>query len=209
MKKYNVEQGTPEWHEARLGIPTASEFKKIITPGGDASKSSDDYANSLIAEMIAGECDDSFVGTKWTERGKLLESDAVGMYEQTTGVTTEAVGFCTDDARTMGCSPDRLVGEDGLLELKVLSPKNHIDTALHEKIDREHYPQLQGQLYVTNRKWVDIMSYHPKILPVTIRVYRDNDYLFKMANYLAKFNILLKEKKFILIKKGFMPEEKL
>lgn len=206
MKKFTFEQGSPEWHAARCGIPTASDFKKIITPGGEPSKSADDYANQLIAEMISGEADDSFQGTKWTERGKQLEPDAALMYEQTYGVTTEVIGFCTDDAGTMGCSPDRLVGDDGLVEFKVLSPKNHIWAALEEKIDREHYPQLMGQLYVTSRKWTDIMSYHPKIMPVITRIKRDEDYIFKLANQMAKFNILLAEKKRILIKKGYLKE---
>ncbi len=204
MLKYDVEQGSVEWHQARLGIPTASDFKRIITPTGMASKQADDYADQLLAELISGETVESWSGSSWTERGKELEPEAALFYEQTYGVKAEIVGFVTDDKRTMGCSPDRLVGDDGLLELKCCAPKTHIGYLLNPRVDREYYPQLQGQLFVTGRKWVDIMSYHPKIPPLVIRVERDDNYLFQMTGLMARFHAMMNEKKQNLISKGYM-----
>lgn len=206
MKKYNFEQNTKEWYQARLGIPTASEFSKIITPGGAASKSAEDYANHLIAEMMCGEPVETFEGSKWTQRGKDLEPDAILFYEQTKNVTVERVGFVTDDNRTMGCSPDGLIGDDGMLEIKILSPKNHVAQMLKASVDREHYPQVMGQLYVANRKWVDVMAYHPVMPSIIIRVMRDDKYLFEMTRLMAQFNVTLKEKKQSLISNGFLQE---
>jgi hypothetical protein len=194
MKIHNFEQGTKEWYAARLGIPTASEFSKIITPGGVASKSADDYANKLIAEIMSGESAETFDGNKWTQRGKELEPDAILYYEQLRNVTVQKVGFVTDDARTMGCSPDALVGDDGMLEIKILSPQNHVAQMLKPSVDREHYPQIMGQLFVAKRKWVDIMAYHPQMQAVIVRVERDDKFFFELTRLMAQFNKMLAEK---------------
>ena len=194
MKIHNFEQGSKEWHAARLGIPTASAFEKIITPGGVASKSADDYANKLIAEIMSGESSETFDGNKWTQRGKELEPDAILYYEQLRNVTVQKVGFITDDARTMGCSPDGLIGDDGMLEIKILSPQNHVAQMLKPSADREHYPQIMGQLFVAKRKWVDIMAYHPQMPAVIVRVERDDKYFFELTRLMAQFNKMLGEK---------------
>lgn len=206
MLVHNVEQGSPEWHACRLGIPTASAFDKIITAKGESSKQADGYANELLAEIMAGESLEGFEGTPWMNRGKELEAEAVQYYELQRDIETVKIGFVTTDDRTAGCSPDRLVGEDGLLEMKIPKPKNHVEYLLSPKIDRDYYPQIQGQLFVTGRAWVDIMSYHPKLPPVIVRVKRDPDYLFSMARYLSDFTKLMQEKRNKLITLGHLKE---
>ena len=159
----DIEQGSEQWHQLRLGIPTASEFDKIITATGAPSKQSEAYANRLLAELIVGHQVETFKKTAWMERGNELEAEAAAYYDLTNDVETEKVSFITDDERTMGCSPDRLIGEEGLLELKCPAPNTQIDYILNGKLDRDYWPQVQGQLLITKRKWVDLVSYYPGI----------------------------------------------
>lgn len=186
MKIIECEQNSPEWLAARLGIPTASAFSKIITPDGERSKSHDAYANRLMAEALAGEPLESYQ-SEWMSRGKELEEEAIMAYEIVTGRALQKVGFITNDAGTAGCSPDRLVDDEGILEVKVPSPENHMEYLLTRKIDRGYFPQLQGQLFITGRAWVDWMSYHPKLPNCIIRVYRNDEYLEKLQGYLGYF----------------------
>lgn len=206
MLNHNVEQGSAEWRQLRLGIPTASEFDRIITPSGKASTQDEAYANKLLAEIITGSPIDEFEGNSWTDRGKELEADAVAFYELQKNLNTSPVGFVTDDARSMGTSPDRLVGEDGLLEIKCPAPHTHVQYLLNNTIDRKYYPQVQGQLLVTGRKWVDWLSYHPEMPPVIIRVERDGFYLDSMNMLLFAFWKKLKDKRAILTKMGHIAE---
>lgn len=204
MIVHDVVQGSPEWFACHIGLPTASAFDRIITPTGKPSTQADGYANELLAEMMAGEPLESFSGSEWMLRGKELEADAAAFYEMTVNEEMKVIGFCTDDAKTMGCSPDRLVGEDGLLEIKIPKPKNHISYMLKQNLKGDHYPQSQGQLLVTKRKWVDMLSYHPKMPPVIIRVERDESYIATMKGLLSDFIFNLNKKRLRLIELGYM-----
>jgi hypothetical protein len=187
MIVHNCIQGTTEWLSVRAGIPTASCFDKIITPKGKPSTQAEKYMHKLIAEKLMGHPVIEFTGP-WLERGKELEADAAAYYESMREVTCERVGFVTNDAGTIGASPDRLIGEDGLLELKVPSEHTHVAYMLTRAVDAEYYPQVQGQLWVTGRKWLDIMSYSPEMPPVIIRVERDEKYIAIMAAAVTTFS---------------------
>lgn len=197
MQLHEVEQGTPEWHQVRLGIPTASCFDKIITPTGKPSTQAAAYENKVIAEILTGKSADTFEGNVWTERGKELEPDAVDFYEMQTGLDTRIIGFVTNDENTFGCSPDRLVGENGLLEIKCPAPHTHVQYLIDKEIDKGYYPQVQGQLFVTGREWCDWLSYHPEMPPVIIRVERDIEFIETLEKLLEKFtkNVSAKLKK--------------
>lgn len=197
MQLHEVEQGTPEWHQVRLGIPTASCFDKIITPTGKPSTQAAAYENKVIAEILTGKSADTFEGNVWTERGKELEPDAVDFYEMQTGLDTRIIGFVTNDENTFGCSPDRLVGENGLLEIKCPAPHTHVQYLIDKEIDKGYYPQVQGQLFVTGREWCDWLSYHPEMPPVIIRVERDVEFIETLEKLLEKFikNVSAKLKK--------------
>jgi hypothetical protein len=104
----------------------------------------------------------------------------------------------------MGASPDRLIGEDGLLEIKCPAPHTHVKTLLDQNLDRDHYPQIQGQLLVTGKKWVDIISYHPEMPSLILRVERDEAYLSTMRKLLNDFQRDLQTKRGKMVVLGYM-----
>lgn len=190
-------QGEPEWHKARAGVFTASTFGAILTPSTlRLSASSQDLENQIIAEILTGdpiEDEEGFGGTLWTERGKALEPKAIELYELITGEETQRVGFITNDDKTIGGSPDRLISIDGILEIKCLKPKNHVAMFRNRELDQDHKPQIQGLMMVTGRKWCDVMAYHPKMPPVIIRVERDVLYIAKLEAALKQMVRNVKE----------------
>ncbi len=192
MKLIDVIQGTPEWLAARLGIPTASKFDQILTPGGKPSKSAEGYLRVLLAERIMGHPVTEFVST-WMDRGTQTEADAVAHYELNRDADTVKIGFCTNDAGTIGASPDRLVGEDGLLEVKCPSEKVHMGHLLDGTIADDHKPQVQGQLWIAERQWCDVLSYHPDLPPALIRVERDEEYIGKLTAAVEMFAAALED----------------
>lgn len=184
MKILQADQGTQEWLEARLGRPSASQFCKLVTTAGKPSASADDYISELIAERITGEREPIYVN-EWMQRGTELEPEARATYEFIHGVDVEEVGFILDDSGEFGCSPDGLVGEDGGVEFKCPSPKNHIAWSRKGVCPSKHYAQVQGCLYITGRKWWDFMSYHPEMKPFIVRVERDEEFIEKLAEQIS------------------------
>lgn len=179
MEAHNVKQGTDEWFDLRYGLPTASEFKKVLTATGKPSTQKSDYAALLAAEMYAGRNLERWEGNQWTERGNELEPEARAMYELTAGVDVVETGFIK--AFGVGCSPDGLVGDDGLVEIKCLSPQKHVLALAyvqkHAKPPSDYVAQIQGQMYVTGRQWCDLYFYHPALPPTWIRAYRDDKWI--------------------------------
>lgn len=205
---HDCRQYSDEWDALRIGIPTSSGFEKILTPLGKTAKTETwkNYAHGIIAEKILGRRMDTFM-SPWMERGQMIEQDAIGQYELMRDVDTQVIGFVTDDLNTMGCSPDRLVGEDGLLEIKCPKPNTQVGYLIgHEKTinfenrniciswEREYYPQLQGQLFITGRQWVDIMAYHPEFPPAILRVPRDEEYIDLLKVGLDNFVTYMEDK---------------
>jgi len=179
---HDVIQNSPEWYAVRRGVITASSFSKIITAKTmKISAQSDEIENKVIAEILTDEEDGEFNGNGWTERGKELEPKAVSLYEMVRDCETIPVGFVTNDDGTIGCSPDRFIGNDGGLEIKCLSAHRHIKYFLSGTIDEEHKPQVQGCLMITGRKWWDVMAYHPQLPPSIIRVEPDEEYQGKLS----------------------------
>lgn len=183
------EQGSREWLDARLGIPTASQFHRILTPTGKPSSQADAYLFQLLAERLLRE---PIGDVGWLsglmERGKTLEDEAVKWYEFDRDVRCDKVGFCLSDDRAIGCSADRLVGEHGGLEIKCPGPAQHLAYVLNEKsVDRDHWVQVQGCLLVTGRSWWDVVSYHPYLPAARVRVVVDPEYLDRLATALQDF----------------------
>lgn len=177
MIVHTCEQRSPEWYALRAGIPTASEFSKIITSKGERSKSAGPYAMTLAAELYAGKPVDAWNGNAYTQRGRELEPAALTLYEFVNDVTVDRVGFVTDDDRTMGCSPDGLVGDDGMVEVKCLKAEYHIEAILYHRTHRRcpagFVQQTQGQLMIGERRWCDLLFYHPELPPLIIRQQAD------------------------------------
>ena len=180
-------QNTTEWLALRSGIPTASEFDRILTKSGKPSTQAEKYLHKLLAERIMGHPVANHV-TGWMDRGSQMESEAVAYYEGVRELDTVRVGFVTNDTKTIGASPDRLVGDNGLLEIKVPSEHVHVSYLLTRAVDAEYYPQVQGQLFIAERAWLDIMSYHPEMPPALIRVERDDDFIKKLSAAVGAFS---------------------
>jgi hypothetical protein len=188
MKTYNVEQGADEWFKVRSGIPTASEFDKLLTSTGKPSTQIEGYINLKVAEVLAGQNVETWTGNQWTERGHELEPMAASMYGLINECEPIEVGFVTDDERTCGCSPDRLINDDGLLEIKCPAPQNHVGYLLGGKCPTTYYLQIQGQLMITGRQWCDFMSYHPLLDPLILRVKRDESIIDALRERIEYFN---------------------
>ncbi len=189
MKIIDCEQGSPEWLHARLGIPTASQFHRIITAAkGELSKSARKYAHELVAETLLGRpLEPVPVISQAMLRGKQLEPMAVRQYEFTNDTETRAVGFVTTDCGRLGCSPDRLiVGARAGLEVKCQLDGNHVATLI-DGPGEDYKQQVQGCLAICEADYWDLYAYHPELPPVTVRTHRDEPYIAKMRAALAEF----------------------
>lgn len=193
MIVHDVEQGTVAWKELRAGIPTSSEFSKILTPTGKPSKSQDGYMHHLIAERLTGRALDCEVISWDMERGSRMEQEAVDFYEMKQDTDTTEVGFITTDDGRIGTSPDRLVGDDGLLEIKCPKESVHVGYLLGRGADAKYRPQIMGQLWIAEREYVDILSYHPEMPEALVRVERDDKYIKDLAGAVRSFSDHLEE----------------
>ena len=203
MKIWDVSQGTTEWLMVRAGIPTASGFNQILTPGGKISTQAEKYQFGLLAERMMKQPRVEAV-TMWMERGSDMERDAVSWYEFERDCDTVPVGFITNDPWTIGASPDRLCGENGLLEIKCPSEAVHVSYLLKKGVDAAYYPQVQGQLWITGRQWVDIVSFHPLMRKALIRVERDEGYIRVLSGVVETFSEQLEEQSRILEERGWI-----
>ena len=158
----DCEQGSQAWIDARLGIPTASEFSRIVTPTGRASSAAEGYTAELLAEWALGYPIKEFGGTEWTERGKALRAGRAGVLCARHQPRSADRRFVyQDDRKMVGCSPDALVGEAGCLELKCPRADTHLLWLARDAIPRDHVIQVQGHIWVTGLSWCDFQSYHP------------------------------------------------
>lgn len=183
MIELDLVQGTDAWHKARAGIPTASHFAKIITAKTlKLSAQADEYENRLVAERMTGNPCEDFKGSRWIERGKEMEADAVAFYEMTTGLEVRYAGLLLNDARTFGCSPDGLIGTDRGLELKCPAPDTHVGYLLNERGAYDDYkPQVQASLFVSGFPFWEVMSFHPDLPPSLYTATPDNEYQDALA----------------------------
>ena len=172
----NCEQYSDEWYKFRLGKPSSSSFSKLITSTGAASKSMEAYAQKLAGDLFAGNDIDAWEGNRFTERGHEIEEEARSYYSMMFDKEVIQVGSVSDTMGRWITSPDGMVDEDGVLEIKCL-PKKHIAALLYYKKNGKAPPdyiqQTQGQLFVTEREYVDLLYYHPDLPKIVIRQYPD------------------------------------
>lgn len=181
MRISKHEQGTPEWLEARLGIPSASMFSKIVTTKGVWSTQADSYINQLVAERLTGVREETFQSHHMI-RGTELEPEARDLYCLMNDVEVQEVGFCLHDTLEAGCSPDALVGTAGGLEIKAPAPATHVEYLRGGVLPSRYKQQVMGCLWVTQREWWDFMSYHPSMKPLIVRVERDEEYIKELED---------------------------
>jgi hypothetical protein len=187
---HDVAQYSEEYDRLRLGIPTSSNFHKIVTPQGNPSKQWREYACVLIAERILQHRIE-FYNSPAMERGLIVEAEAADWYEFDQDLTVQRIGFITDDERTTGCSPDRLVGDGGLLEIKAPLPHTQVEYWISGELSERFRPQLQGQLYITQRSWVDILCWHDVLPKLIMRVEPDNKFIKALDRELRIFNYFI------------------
>lgn len=189
MKIHNVAAGSGEWLQVRLGIPTASMFHKLLTPARlEYSKQARAYALYLVAEKLLNTSLSPLEKTEWMERGNELEPQAIRAYEFQEETETTPVGFITDDAMTMGATPDRLlVGAAAGLEIKVPAPHTHL-AYLIDGFGSDYVTQAQGQNLVCEFEFVDRYSWHPELPPCRVRTYRDDNFIHALTKAIDRFN---------------------
>lgn len=164
LKVYkDVEQRSDQWFDLRRGMVTASTISVLLTPSlkvADNDKSRGAVA-ALVAERITGVSEPSFVNDDMM-RGILEEPLARDKYAETRKVTVTEVGFMVRDfdGRQLGYSPDGLVGDDGLIEVKCPRAKGHLLTVLADEVPAAYMAQCQTALLVSGRKWLDYISWH-------------------------------------------------
>ena len=178
----NCDQNSPEWYEARRGIPTASSFSSILAKG--QGKMRDTYMRKLAGEIISKKPASNYTNRQM-ERGHEMEDEARNYYDLMTNNNPELVGFIRNGRK--GCSPDSLIGNNGLLEIKTQEAHLLIQTILKDQVPPEHKAQLQGQLWVSEREWVDLIVYWPGMPPFIKRVTRDVAYIANLKLEVERF----------------------
>jgi len=187
----DIEQGSADWHSLRLGKITASRVKDVLSKGRGTtpSKLSETYMIELLAERLTGEAKPFFENDamRW---GTETEPQARAMYELRSGNTVEEVAFVKHN-EFIGVSPDGFIGDDGLLEIKSPNTTTQLKRAFSEGYSSDYKAQIQCQLWVTERKWCDFVSFDPRLdcgaSYLIERVYRDEEYIDTMKEKTYQF----------------------
>jgi hypothetical protein len=172
-----------------MGIPTASCFATVMAKGQGKVRSK--YMRQLAGEIITGEPMESY-SNHHMERGKVMEAEARDLYAFMRDAEPEQVGFILNGRK--GCSPDAMVGTDGLVEIKSKLPDLLIECFERgHTCPPEHLAQCQGALWVAEREWIDFVAYWPKMPLFVVRVTRDEDYIANLSSEIDRFNDELAE----------------
>ena len=193
LEIFNCDQGSDEWFACRAGIPTASEFSTVQAKGrgGGESVTRRKYMLTLAAERIAGPSPFDRYTNGAMQRGHDYEDEARDMYSLITGNEPARIGFMRRG--DVGFSPDSLIGDDGLLEIKTKIYPLHLDCLLKDEVPSEHIAQIQGGLWVSGRQWLDFTSYSPGLPIFVKRVSRDEPYIARLKVEVEQFNSELAE----------------
>lgn len=186
------DQNSEEWHRARLGIPTASMFGTILAKGkgGGESVTRRKHLLTLAGEVITGEPAESY-SNEYMARGHMMEPAARNMYSFVHDAEPKIVGFIRNGDK--GCSPDSLLGDAGMLEIKTKKADLLIDVLLKGEFPSEHVAQCQGALWVAEREWIDLAVYWPGLPLFVKRATRDEAYIRNLSAEVDRFNAELAE----------------
>ena len=169
MIYHNIAQNSEEWFALRTGKFTASTFKDLFMK--ETTQGYQDAIYKVAFERMTNESPESFT-SNWMERGTELEPEAREWYELETYNKVHNGGFFILND-WVGASPDGLIGDNGLVEIKCPKYSTIIKYLLDKELPKNYYYQVHGQLLVTDRKWCDFVAYHPKFQNLIIRVERD------------------------------------
>jgi len=201
----NIEQGSDEWKVARLGHVTASNMADVMSKGKGSAEAIGRYKYKvrLVAERLTQTASESFSNAAM-EWGVEQEQFAAMEYEAANNVLTDKTGFWLHpDIKWLGVSPDRLVGHEGLIEVKCPNTTTHLGYLFENKIPTDYFKQIQCQLWVTGRQWCDFVSYDPRLPKrnqlLIVRTERDESLISEMEAETLKF---LDEVENLIIKLG-------
>jgi len=187
-----IEQGSPEWFAQRLGKVTASRVADVIAKTKTGySTSRDNYMAQLVCERMTNTVAESFTNSAM-QHGVDTEPLARAAYEAHADVLVDEVAMITHPTiEDAGASPDGLVGDDGLLEIKCPNTATHIDTLLTQTVPGKYIMQMQWQMACTGRKWCDFVSFDPR-LPTELqlfvkRINLDTDYVAMLEKEVVQF----------------------
>jgi hypothetical protein len=187
IEVFDMEQGSEDWFRVRMGVVTASEFKKVLAEGkekGTDSKGRRTYMLQLMGERLTGDPMYRY-SNDHMERGKEQEAEARDMYAFVSDLEPRPVGFIKNG--NVGCSPDSLIGDAGMLEIKTKLAHLQLDVLLADRLPPEHVAQVQGQLWVAEREWCDFVSYCPRLPIFAKRVFRDEAYIERIRKAVDLF----------------------
>lgn len=201
MVHHDHEQGSEAWLAARKGVVTGSRFKdcRDKLKGGGPSKACLAYAMDTARERIGGRAPAKFQNTAM-RTGTEQEPLARQAYESRTGNLVEEVGFFTTEDRLFGLSPDGLIDDDGVLEVKTMVSSDTLFTAVADGDVSAYMDQCLGYLWLLGRKWVDLVLWCPDLDHMVIkRINRDEDAiealeadLMDFARLVAKYETTLR-----------------
>ena len=187
-----MDQGSDAWFEARIGKVTASRVADVLAKTKTGySASRDNYMAQLVCERLTGQKGENFTNAAM-QHGTDTEPLARAAYESLKDVLVDEVGFVPHSSIIMaGASPDGLVGDDGLLEIKCPNTATHIETLLSQTVPGKYNTQMQFQMACTERSWCDFVSFDNR-LPAELqmfvkRVPRDNMYIRLMEEEIVRF----------------------
>jgi putative phage-type endonuclease len=182
----DIEQGSQEWLQVRCGIITASNMGKVLAKG--EGKTRKGYMRILIGERFTGEPEETYKNADM-ERGSALEQEARAVYASAYEQEIRQVGFIRNFEAIggVGYSPDGLIGDEGAIEIKCRRPSVQVEVLETKKIEKGYYDQIQAGMAVSERKWIDFISYCPGLPLFVERVHRDQEYIDKMLEEAVSF----------------------
>jgi len=188
----DIEQGSPEWKQSRIGKATASRISDIVAKTKSGySTSRANYMAQLVVERMTNQVAESYsnVAMEW---GIENEEFARAAYEAKTGNMVDQVGAIDHPRIALSAaSPDGLVGDDGCLEIKCPNTATHIETLLGDEPAKKYYDQMQWQMVCANRSWCDFVSFDPR-MPAHLqlfvkRIERNDIYIAELESEVIRF----------------------
>lgn len=200
----NCQQGTQEWLDSRAGVITASRFSDAVSvlsrasaarKAGDPTAAADKYACDLAIERLSRKPYGEPVKAWVLDRGHEMERLARIDYEANTGELVYESGIVLTDDRLFGYSTDGFVGDDGLIEVKTPIDSLKIEAMLLTGDASEYEHQMQGGMWITGRKWCDLIMPIPDLgFHFKKRIVRDENFIDEMVDGLMKFSKRVTEK---------------
>ena len=183
----SFKQHDPEWYQARLGNPGASNFGRILTATGKVSEQRKAYMYELAGEFVSGRSEDSFVSYRM-QQGNEFENESRMVCAMNNEIEIRRVALVyKDEKKLFHVSPDGLIGDDGCFETKDAKFSVQIERLMSGKMVTAHIPQCQGTLFITEREWILFQSYCSGLPELCIKIYRDEKWIARLAEELERF----------------------